>query len=919
MLVPALERGRKTPKIEIDVMRGSRLAMPFDSAYIALEKSLNASATESRASARDAHRLVSQMTEVTHSTPDSANEPTGYDPAVVEKKWQARWEERGTNATDLRDGARPFYALMMFPYPSAEGLHVGNLFAFTGNDIYGRFQRLQGHTVFEPIGFDAFGIHSENYALKVGVHPAELIPRNIANFRRQLKSAGLMIDWKHELSTTDPAYYKWTQWIFLELYKRGLAYRRRAAVNWCPNDKTVLANEQVIAGACERCGAKVEQRFLEQWFFRITDYAERLLADLDWIDWSETTKTAQRNWIGRSDGAEIVFRVMDLLEMGGAATVGLNAMATTAELNAFATDIRVFTTRPDTIFGATYLVLAPEHPLVDSVVTDEQRAEVAAYQAETRKQDLVTRKVNREKTGVFTGAYAFNPATSQPIPIWIADYVLMEYGTGAIMAVPGHDERDFEFAKVFGLPIVRVVAPRQRSGSHRADAAAHVDSQNRDEHPPLEEPYVDTEHAYLVHSGQFNGLSVEEGSHAIVSWLAKHGHAKPFVNYRLHDWCVSRQRYWGPPIPIIYCDECGVVPVPEEDLPVELPNVADFKPDDTGISPLARVESWYRVKCPACGRAARRETDVSDTFLDSAWYFLRYPSSDVDSAPFERTMLEKWLPVNSYIGGNEHAVLHLLYARFVTMVLHDAGHLEFEEPFTKFRAHGHIIREGAKMSKTKGNVVIPDTYIERWGADSFRTYLMFLGPYEEGGDFRDQSIAGVRRFLDRLWGSSTDARRDGAPDDAVLRKLHQTIKKVSDDVPRLQYNTAIAAMMEYMNVVRAKERTPHVEEVRPLVQLVSPFAPHIAEELWERLGGTSSVFDAGWPEFDASLAAEDLVTIAVQVNGKLRGTIRVATGTGQEAALETALAEPAIAKFVPGPPKKVIYVPGRLLNLVVGG
>ena len=856
------------------------------------------------------------MTEVTQSPPDSASEPAGYDPAVVEKKWQTRWEERRTNDTDLRDGARPFYALMMFPYPSAEGLHVGNLFAFTGNDIYGRFQRLQGHTVFEPIGFDAFGIHSENYALKVGIHPAELIPRNIANFRRQLKRAGLMIDWRHEVSTTDPMYYKWTQWIFLELYKRGLAYRRRAAVNWCPNDKTVLANEQVIAGECERCGAKVEQRFLEQWFFRITDYAERLLANLDWIDWSETTKTAQRNWIGRSDGAEIVFRVLDLLEMGGAATVGLNVMATTAELNAFATDIRVFTTRPDTIFGATYLVLAPEHPLVDALATDEQRDEVETYRAAARKQDLVTRKVSREKTGVFTGSYAVNPATGQPIPIWIADYVLMEYGTGAIMAVPGHDERDFEFAKEFGLPIVRVVAPRKGS-SHRVSGASHVDSQNRDEHPPLEEPYVDTDHAYLLNSGQFSGLSVEEGKHAITSWLAKQGHAKPFVNYRLHDWCVSRQRYWGPPIPVIYCDQCGVVPVPEKDLPVLLPNVEDFKPDDTGVSPLARVESWYRVKCPQCGGDARRETDVSDTFLDSAWYFLRYPSADVENAPFDHTMLQKWLPVNSYIGGNEHAVLHLLYARFVTMVLHDAGHLEFEEPFTKFRAHGMIIREGAKMSKSRGNVVNPDEYIERWGADSFRTYLMFLGPYEEGGDFRDQSIAGVRRFLERLWVSVVDARRDGAPDTTVLRKLHQTIQKVTDDVPRLQYNTAIAAMMEYMNVLRAKERTPHVEEVRPLLQLVSPFAPHIAEELWERLGGTTSVFDSGWPEFDAGLATEDLVTIAVQVMGKLRGTIRVSQGTGQEAALASALAEPAISKFVPGTPKKVIYVPGRLLNIVV--
>src|SRR5438477_5611483 len=426
-------------------MRIPRLAMPFDPAYIAIEKSL-ISWTASGALPAAAHRLASIMTEVTQRNPDPATGPAGYDPAVVEKKWQTRWEERGTNHTDLDGGARPVYALMMFPDPAAEGLQVGNLFAFTGNDIYGRFQRLQGHTVFEPMGFDAFGIHSENYALKVGIHPGELIPRNIKNFRRQLKSAGLMIDWRHELSTTDPDYYKWTQWVFLELFKRDLAYRRRGAVNWCPNDKTVLANEQLIAGACERCGAMVEQRFLEQWFFRITDYAERLLANLDWIDWPESTKTAQRNWIGRSEGAEIVFRVQDLLEMGGAATVGLNAMATTAELNAFATDIRVFTTRPDTIFGATYLVLAPEHPLVDALVADEQREEVSAYRAATAKQDLVTRKVSRTKTGVFTGAYAINPATGQPIPIWIADYVLMEYGTGAIMAVPGHDERDFEFA-----------------------------------------------------------------------------------------------------------------------------------------------------------------------------------------------------------------------------------------------------------------------------------------------------------------------------------------------------------------------------------------------------------------------------------------------------------------------------------------
>jgi leucyl-tRNA synthetase len=751
--------------------------------------------------------------------------------------------------------------------------------------------------VFEPMGFDAFGIHSENFALKIGTHPADLIPRNIDNFQRQLKRNGLMVDWRHELSTTDPDYYKWTQWVFLELYKRGLAYKKRAAVNWCPNDKTVLANEQVIAGECERCGARVEQRFLEQWFFRITDYAARLLANLDWLDWSESTKQAQRNWIGRSDGAEITFRVQDLEELAGSTTA---ESGLTGEFTAQTVDIHVFTTRPDTIFGATYLVLAPEHPLVEALTTADQRPDVEAYRAAAAKQDIVTRKVTKEKTGVFTGAFALNPATQQPIPIWIADYVLMEYGTGAIMAVPGHDERDFEFASVFDLPIVRVVA---------ADGV--------ETHGALSAPYVETERVHLVNSGQFNGLPVDEAKRRIVEWLEQHGHAKGVVNYRLHDWCISRQRYWGPPIPIIYCDTCGTVPVPEKDLPVELPYVEDFKPDDTGISPLARVESWYRVACPKCGGTARRETDVSDTFLDSAWYFLRYPSTEFEDRPFDPEMTRKWLPVHSYIGGNEHAVLHLLYSRFVTMVLHDAGHLEFEEPFTRFRAHGMIVREGAKMSKSRGNVVNPDEYVEKWGADTFRTYLMFLGPYEAGGDFRDQSVAGVRRFLDRLWASVNDATTDGAPDPQVMRKLHQTIKKVSADIPSLSYNTAIAAMMEYLNIVRRGERTAHRAEIAPIVQLVSPFAPHIAEELWERLGHTESVFDGGWPAYDEAMAAEDLMTIAVQVGGKTRGTVQLPAGGDQEAAVAAAMADASIAKFVTGTPKKVIFVPGRLLNFVV--
>jgi leucyl-tRNA synthetase len=810
---------------------------------------------------------------------DPLSPPVTYDPSVIERKWQRVWQERGTNHVDLQRAQRPFYALMMFPYPSAEGLHVGNLFAFTGNDIYGRFQRLMGHNVFEPLGYDAFGIHSENYALKVGQHPMELIPRNIVNFRRQLERAGLMVDWRYTLATTEPNYYKWTQWLFLKLFEQGLAYKKEAAVNWCPKDKTVLANEQVVGGHCERCGTAVEQRLLAQWFFRISDYAPRLLENLDRIDWSETTKTAQRNWIGRSEGAEISFATKDV-------------KGTDCE-------IRVFTTRPDTIFGATYMVLAPEHPLVEPLTRPRERQAVDGYRDRAKKQDIVTRKTSTEKTGIFTGSYAINPATGKEIPIWVSDYVLMEYGTGAIMGVPGHDERDFEFATRFEIPIVRVVC------GEREDATT-----------PLDKAFVQCESGTLVNSGLFDGFQVEAAKKAIVEFLSKNGSAKPVVHYRLHDWCISRQRYWGPPIPIIYCDSCGTVPVPEKDLPVVLPFIEDFKPDDSGVSPLARHEEWYRVQCPRCGKSGRRETDVSDNFLDNSWYFLRYPSVGRDDVAFEKNITRKWLPVNSYIGGNEHAVLHLLYSRFITMVLHDAGHLDFEEPYTRFRAHGHIIREGAKMSKTQGNIVNPDEYIEQWGADTLRTYLMFLGPYEQGGDFRDQSLSGARRFLDRLFASVHNMSSDGEPDHGVMQKLHQTIRKVSEDIPRLSYNTAVAAMMEYMNVLRKGERTPHRDEVLPVITLVSPFAPHIAEELWEQTGGTGSVFDSAWPNFDPALAVEDSIELVVQVNGRVRGRITVARDISEKAALVAALADPTVARFAAGGPKKVIFVPGRLLNIV---
>ncbi len=845
-----------------------------------------------------------------------------YDPQAIESRWQAFWEENGTNEPDLDGAERPFYNLMMYPYPSAEGLHVGNLYAFTGADIYGRYRRLRGDDVFEPIGYDAFGIHSENHALRVNTHPMELIPSNIANFERMLRAAGLMLDWSHQVDTTDPDYYKWTQWIFVQLFKAGLAVKKEAPVNWCPKDMTVLANEQVSQGLCERCDTPVEQRLLSQWFFRITEYAERLLDNLDWIDWSESTKTAQRNWIGRSEGARLWFPLPDLEAMpasqGRSAEGGAPAAGDDGPDGPGAPAIEVFTTRPDTLYGATFMVLAPEHPLVEAVTTDDRRADVEEYRSATAAIDLVERQKaeEKEKTGVFTGAYAVNPATEERVPIWVADYVLMEYGTGAIMAVPGHDQRDFEFARQYGLEIRQVVSPRDElpAGADPASIEGGVDEEAFLEHTPDE---------ILVNSGRFSGMPADEGGRAIVEALAESRLAAPHVNYRLHDWCISRQRYWGPPIPVIYCDECGPQAVPDEDLPVELPYVEDFRPTETGVSPLARAEEFYRTTCPSCGGEAHRETDVSDTFLDSGWYFLRYPSTEWDDRPFDAERTKKWLPVDMYIGGEEHAVLHLLYSRFLTMVLHDLGHLEFEEPYHRFRKHGLMIKDGAKISKSRGNVILPDQYIERYGADVFRTYLMFLGPFQEGGDFRDEGLAGPQRFLAKVWDSVTAAAeegRSGFESDEIERAVHAGIKQVGDDLESLDYNTAIAALMNYLNVVRAEGRTPSVDEVKPLVVLLAPVAPHIAEELWERLGGTPSLFDhAVWPEYDESKLEVDELDVAVQVNGKLRATIRVARGASRDAVKEVALREENVLRHLDGGEiRQVIHVPDRLINLVVG-
>lgn len=819
------------------------------------------------------------------------NMRTPYDPSEVEGKWQRKWEEAGTNAFSLdefRKADRPYYNLMMFPYPSAEGLHVGNIYAFTGADVHGRYRRLTGHTVFEPIGFDAFGIHSENFALKVGVHPMDLIPRNVANFTRQLRRIGGMFDWDHTVDTTTPEYYRWTQWVFLRLFKGGLAERKEAPVNWCPSCMTVLANEQVIAGRCERCDTPVEIRRIAQWFFRISDYAGRLLDNLETLDWSDSTRKAQQNWIGRSEGAELRFPVIPLDGSGDPEGDGV---------------VAVYTTRPDTVFGATYMVLSPEHPLVDRITMPDRRAAVDAYRAEATRTDLVSRqKTDKTKTGQFTGGYCRNPATGEPIPVWIADYVLMDYGTGAIMAVPGHDERDHEFATKFGLPIVRVVAG---------------DDQEAD--TPLPEAY--TGPGRLVNSGPFDGMEVEEGKKAITAWLEERGAGELRVNYRLHDWCISRQRYWGPPIPIVHCDACGPVPVPEDQLPVILPRVEDYKPDDSGISPLARVESWYRTPCPRCGGEGRRETDVSDTFLDSAWYFLRYPSTDFDDRAFDPEITRTWLPVHCYIGGNEHAVLHLMYSRFITMALKDLGHLDFEEPFTRFRAHGLIIREGAKMSKSKGNVIVPDPIIERYGADTFRLYLMFLGPFEEGGDYRDEGIHGPFGFLKRLWDTvlPVEGLRDGPPAPEVEGKLHRTIRQVTEQLSGLQYNTSIAAMMEYLNAVRTGGRSAARSEVEPLVPMIAPFCPHVAEELWEALGHEGSVFDgANWPSWDEEKTREAEVQLAVQVNGKLRGTIIVPQGAELPVSESIARSQENVARHLEGATVlKKVFVQDRLLNFVV--
>ncbi len=792
------------------------------------------------------------------------------DLASLDAKWQRLWAERETYRADMA-GSRPFYCLMMFPYPSAEKLHIGNAYAFTGADVYGRYMRQHGFEVFEPLGFDAFGIHSENYALKVGEHPATLTARNVEYFReQQLKRLGLGVDWSHEVDTTNPNFYRWTQWVFLQLFHAGLAEHREGPVNWCPSCLTVLADEQVISGHCERCGTPVETRFLKQWFIKTTRYAQAMLDALDTLDWSERTKLAQRNWIGRSDGSLIDFR------LEGCAREALT----------------VFTTRPDTLYGATFLVIGADHPSLADFVAPERRAAVEEWRRRLPPADAEP----DFSVGLDLGTRALHPLTGERLPVWSAPYVLGAYGTGAIMAVPGHDERDWQFARSHGLPIVEVIT------GGAVETAAW------------------TGEGRMVNSGPLDGTPNEEGKGRVIAMLEAKGAGRAHVQYRLRDWIISRQRYWGPPLPIIHCPVHGPVGVPEKDLPVLLPEVEDFRPLGSGVSPLAQVEEWVNVPCPICAEPSKRETDVNDNFLDSGWYFMRYPSTEFADRALDHERTWHWLPVDMYIGGNEHAVLHLMYARFLMRALHELGHVPVPEPFTRFRAHGMLTFGGrGKMSKSRGNVVNPDDYMARHGADTLRLYLMFLGPFLEGGEWSDEGMRGQSRFLERVWRCVQLCASDEGADAPRERRRHRTIARVERAIEDLHYNTAISALHEFQHGLDEDLASGGGRRVDALtlVQLLAPFAPHITEELWERLGEDGSVHRAPWPQHDPALAAGATVTIAVQVNGRLRATFACLAGTASAELERLALAQPRVIETLAGrPPRKVVVVPDRIVNVV---
>ena len=821
-------------------------------------------------------------------------EPRGerYTPRTIERAWQERWERDALYRTaDHAEGRPNRYHLTMFPYTSGD-LHVGHWFAMAPSDTLARYFRMRGWNVLFPMGFDAFGLPAENAALRDGIHPRDWTDRNIERMRGQLKTMGATFDWTREVNTSDPDYYRWTQWWFVQLFKRGLAYRKFAAANWCPSCNTTLANEQVVDGRCERCETLVEQREMEQWFFRITRYVEELLHNED-LDWPDHVKLMQRNWIGRSEGAEAAFA----LELP--VSEGLSGNGTD--------EIRVFTTRPDTLHGVTFMVLAPEHPLVDAITTPDQQAEVRSYQERASHATEIERlSTEREKTGAFTGAYCVNHLTGDRVPIWIADYVLGSYGTGAVMAVPAHDQRDFEFAKRYALPITVVIAPPDWDGAELTEAWTAAGT--------------------LVASNQFEGMANEAAKDAINAYLAERGWGGATVQYRLRDWLISRQRYWGAPIPIVHCDDCGAVPVPEDQLPVELPYDVEFRP--TGQSPLSLSEAFVHTACPQCGKPARRETDTMDTFMCSSWYYMRYPDAKNAALPFAKESGAAWLPVDQYTGGSEHATMHLLYARFFYKVARDLGLVPGDEPFTRYFAQGQILGpDGRRMSKSRGNVVAPDDQVERWGADAFRAYLMFLGPWDQGGPYDVDSIVGVARWLSRVWNVITDPpglAEDTASGSALRRAAHATLVKVTEDLEAKHFNTAIAAMMELTNEMQRLRDAGRAdaeawdEAVRLLTLMLAPPCPHIAEELWERAGGTYSVHSQSWPEHDPAAIRRDTIDLVVQVNGRVRVHIAVAVDTDETTARATAEAMPRIAEQLVGRELvRVVYVPGRLLNFVV--
>ncbi len=798
----------------------------------------------------------------------------------LQKKWDKIWADKKIYNPNLDEAKDPFYSLYMFPYPSAEGLHVGHAFSATGADVYSRFKRMNGKDVLHPMGFDAFGIHSENYALKINDHPKDLIERTTKKFREQFDSLGISYDWEHSVNTSDPSYYRWTQWLFIQLFKAGLAEKKKAEVNWCPSCKTVLADEQVISGECERCGSVVERKELEQWFFNITKYSERLLLDLDKIDWSEKVKLAQKNWIGKSEGATIKFKVQ-----------GEND------------EIEVFTTRPETLHGATFLALAYDHPFVIKKAKDMPQ-EVKSYIDAQSKEKPSKDRSEKPKTGVFSGLYAVNPSSNEKLPIYIASYVLAEYGTGAIMGVPAHDQRDFDFAKKYEIAIKQVLGHAQQA---EGDVECY-DGQGK-----------------IINSGEWDGWDSEKDFHRVISWLEDKHIGTKETRFHLRDWLISRQRYWGAPIPMVFCEKCGWQAVPEDELPVMLPYVKDFRPLGTGVSPLAQDEEFVKAKCTNCGGKARREVDVCDTFLDSSWYFLRYPSADFSNEPFDQERTKKWLPVDMYIGGAEHSVLHLLYARFITKALFDLKLLEFDEPFTKFRAHGLLIKEGAKMSKSRGNVINPDEYVAKFGADVLRLYLMFLGPYEQGGDFRDSGIEGMDRFLKRVErmvkNHSEEPSASFLKDKNLDRKLGQTIKKVTGDVESLHFNTAIASIMELVNDLNRSNGVLGPDYLKPLILMLAPFAPYACEELWATLSqGESSVHLASWPTYNENDLANETAVIAVQVNGKLRGMLEVEASEAKDQKIiqEKAISQSHIGGYLEGKDiVKTIYIEAKVLNFVV--